>query len=274
MKNTINVINYHITGRCNYNCKHCFAKYRNTQECSFEDAKKIVDNIGNYFKANNIQGRINLAGGEPLLVDYIDDLIDYIHKLGIKVSIVTNGSLLTIERIKKYANANTVETIALSIDSLSPSSNLTIGRATSNNATLNEENIKILAAVIKNCKIKLKINTVVTKYNIDENFNEIINAVKPDRLKIFQMLVIDNVNESAKALQISDAKFNEFCSRIDYPEIIKEYANDMQNSYVMINPEGKMINSNYEVVGSCLDGDFESLMKNNNIDCKKFNKRY
>lgn len=272
MENIIDVINYHITERCNYNCKHCFAKYRTIQECSFKDAKKIVDNIGKFFKANNIQGRINLAGGEPLLVEYFDDLIDYIHNHGIKVSFITNGLLLTKESIMKYENK--VETIGLSIDSLSPSSNLTIGRATSNNETLNEEKIKILAAIMKDCKIKLKINTVVTKYNIDENFNEIINAVKPDRLKILQMLVIDNVNESARALQVSNAEFNAFCSRIDYPEIIKEYANDMQNSYVMINPEGMMFNSNYESVGSCLDGDFESLMKNNNIDCNKFNKRY
>lgn len=192
MKNTINVINYHITGRCNYNCKHCFAKYRNTQECSFEDAKKIVDNIGNYFKTNNIQGRINLAGGEPLLVEYIDDLIDYIHNLGIKVSMVTNGSLLTIERIKKYAN--TVETIALSIDSLSASTNLKIGRAMNTGETLNEE-VKLLIAEMKEYGIKSKINIVVTKFNINEKFDEFIHVVKPDRLKILQMLIIDNVND-------------------------------------------------------------------------------
>lgn len=271
MENTIDVINYHITERCNYNCNHCFAKYRITQECSLEEAKKIIDNIAKYFEANNIRGRINLAGGEPLLVEYIDDLIDYIHKLGIKVSMVTNGSLLTIELIKKYAN--TVETIAISIDSLSASTNLKIGRAINNKETLNVEKIKQLFALIKNCGIKSKINIVVTKLNVNENFNDFINAVKPDRLKILQMLIIDDVNESARGLQVSNTEFDAFCNRLDY-EFVKESANDIENSYVMINPEGMMINSNYEPVGTCLKMDFGELMKLNVIDCEKFNKRY
>lgn len=97
----MDVINIHITNKCNYRCTHCFGKFSKTKkELDFEEACKVIDNIAQYFSKQGItHGRINLAGGEPLLCPFLDDLIKYIYDCGIKVSIITNGSLLTKERI-------------------------------------------------------------------------------------------------------------------------------------------------------------------------------
>ena len=70
-------INLHFTDFCNYHCKHCFVKKEN-YELSFDELKTIVDKIKKYFNDNNIKGRINLAGGEPLMSRNIDKLIEYI----------------------------------------------------------------------------------------------------------------------------------------------------------------------------------------------------
>ena len=48
-------------------------------ELTYEKACLVVDNIVRYSFKNGIQdGRINLAGGEPLLCKYLDELIDYL----------------------------------------------------------------------------------------------------------------------------------------------------------------------------------------------------
>ena len=99
--NEFYVINYHITNSCNYHCTYCFGKVNGQKDPTLDDAKKIVDNIALHFAQSNIaDGRINFAGGEPTLYEHLDELIDYTSSLGIQVSIVTNGSLLTPERIR------------------------------------------------------------------------------------------------------------------------------------------------------------------------------
>lgn len=60
-------INLHFTDFCNFHCKHCFVKKENC-ELSFDELKITVDKIYKYFKDNGIKGRINLAGGEFLLI--------------------------------------------------------------------------------------------------------------------------------------------------------------------------------------------------------------
>ncbi len=70
-------INLHFIDKCNYQCKHCFVK-KEKNELSIDDIKLFVDKISDYFSKNKIKnGRINLAGGEPLLSDNINEIIDY-----------------------------------------------------------------------------------------------------------------------------------------------------------------------------------------------------
>ena len=90
----IDVINYHITSACNYHCQYCFVGFREripTKETAF----KIVEEIHKFFIKSGVKGgRINIAGGEPLIYRHLDAIIDYIVAKNIKVSIITNGSVL------------------------------------------------------------------------------------------------------------------------------------------------------------------------------------
>ena len=99
----MDVFNFHLTNACNYYCTYCFGKFPDKEQLTLEQACAVVDNIARYFSKNGItDGRINLAGGEPLLYPHLEELIDYINAYDIKVSVITNGSLLTEETIKGW----------------------------------------------------------------------------------------------------------------------------------------------------------------------------
>ena len=158
MKN-FNVVNYHITNRCNYHCNYCFGKFDGQRDPSLADAQKIICNIADFFAQNNIKdGRINFAGGEPTLYEHLDELVDYASSLGLSVSIVTNGSLLTPERICSWQGK--VSCIGISIDSIDYATNIAIGRCCKNKV-IDLPHFENLAKVIHECDIHLKINTVV-----------------------------------------------------------------------------------------------------------------
>ncbi len=142
----MNVINLHFTNCCNYGCIYCFAKSNiNEKELSFDECKSVVNRIKDYFEENNIDdGRINLVGGEPLISPFINELIDYCFNKKIKVSIVTNGSLLTKEFIER--NKNKLYMIGISIDSLNEETNEKIGRCCKN------KNLNIVQ-LIEICKL-------------------------------------------------------------------------------------------------------------------------
>ena len=237
MKN-FHVVNYHITNRCNYHCTYCFGKFNGQKDPTLDDAKKIVDNIALYFAQNNItDGRINFAGGEPTLYEHLDELIDYTSSLGIRVSIVTNGSLLTPERIRYWQGK--VSCIGISIDSIDCDTNLTIGRCCRNKVISLSQWSK-LAKAIHNCGIDLKINTVVSRLNLDEDLSELYRVLSPKKIKLFQMHLIDGINDQAKPYEITEREFESFCERHEAfikSVMVTEPCGNMENSYLMGNPE-------------------------------------
>ena len=262
-----NIINFHITDACNYTCKHCFADFK-MKDMPFTDAKKVIDSIEAFFLENEIEnGRINIAGGEPLMYRRLDDLIDYIAEKHIRVSIITNGSRLTEERIASWAGK--VEMIGISLDAINPEANIHIGRCDSQKATNDLEHLVRLAEAIHKAGIKLKINTVVSKANLGEDMLSVYRALKPDRLKLIYIHIVHNVNEwpETMALIPTVGEYDAFVEKNRYEEnckLVLERPFEMQNSYFMINPHGEVYinalglekkygNSIYEPLGEIFD---------------------
>ena len=276
MKN-FNVVNYHITNRCNYHCTYCFGKFDRQKDPTLDDAKKIVENIALYFTQNNItDGRINFAGGEPTLYEHLDELIDYTSSLGIRVSIVTNGSLLTPERLRSWQGK--VSCIGISIDSIDRETNLKIGRCCRNKViSLSQWNN--LAKAIHNCGIDLKFNTVVSRLNLDEDLSELYRVLSPKKIKLFQMHLIDGINDQAKPYEITEREFIMFCERHKAFDsvIVAEPCGSMENSYLMVNPEGKFqLNNNgiYQTFGNLNTTSLSEILKTVPLDSEKFGSRY
>ena len=276
MKN-FHVVNYHITNRCNYHCTYCFGKFNGQKDPTLDDAKKIVDNIALYFTHNNItDGRINFAGGEPTLYEHLDKLIDYTSSLGIRVSIVTNGSLLTPERIRSWQGK--VSCIGISIDSIVCNTNLTIGRCCRNNV-IPLSGWSKFAKAIHDCDIDLKINTVVSRLNLDEDLSELYRVLSPKKIKLFQMHLIDGINNQAKPYEITEREFLTFCDwhKAFETVMVAEPCGSMENSYLMVNPEGEFqLNNNgiYQTFGNLNTTSLSEILKTVPLDFEKFGSRY
>ena len=179
------VVNFHITDKCNFGCIYCFSKFKQ-KNLPLEDAKCVIDAIVEFFHLNGIcNGRINIAGGEPLLYPQLDAIIDYIHAQGLLVSVISNGSFLDASRIQKWGGK--VNTIGLSIDALSESTNKIIGRCHGDKTITMEHLLKLADAIHAN-GIKLKINTVISKLNLEEDLFSVYQSLKPDKIKTFNCL--------------------------------------------------------------------------------------
>lgn len=122
-KGKVNIIYLIVTSSCNLACKYCFVEnctYNNKIEInmSVDTALTAIKKYGEYILNNNISdANLIFYGGEPLVNwEVMTSVIDYVkkEKLPIKISMVTNATLLTIDKIK-YLAKNDVE-IGVSID--------------------------------------------------------------------------------------------------------------------------------------------------------------
>jgi radical S-adenosyl methionine domain-containing protein 2 len=256
---TIDTINFHITSRCNFACKHCFAPSPAGSELPLENAKRVLENARAFFNRQNGTlsggGRIDYAGGEPLLYPHIYDVIKYTAELGMDSTITTNGSLIDQSVIEKLETLK-VKQIGISVDSLSAAVNKKIGRGCGANAPTGEFYLNI-AKMISGAGIKLKINICAQKLNQYEDFSPLLDSVSVDRLKILQMYC-----DGQRDNELSTEEFKNFCERfLKYKPIIVN-KDDSTDGYLMVNGEGNFVGNSpkFEIVGSAVTETFEKLL--------------
>lgn len=266
-----NVVNLHFIDNCNYKCGYCFVKKKN-KTLSFNEIIIIVKNIKNYFDENQLVGRINLVGGEVFLSPYLQQIIDLIYNLNIKISIVTNGSLLSEEFIVK--NKDKIESIGISVDSLNRNTNLKIGRC-HNQSTLTQKTLVKLCYLIKNNGIKLKINLCASKFNYEESIADFIEEVQPDRFKILQMTIIGGINDEYKKYELTDEEFKKFVKRYSHLNCIIETNNEIKESYLIVDSKGDFYcNKEKNKIGNLLIENFSEMVNISEINIDNFRKRY
>jgi radical SAM protein with 4Fe4S-binding SPASM domain len=106
----------HTTHRCNFNCTYCYNKdisRSKEEELTTEQWKDIIDTL----KAYGVRHFI-FTGGEPLLREDLYAIISQVRadeEDHYTVDLLTNGSLLTAEKITQFAPL--VDTFIISIDS-------------------------------------------------------------------------------------------------------------------------------------------------------------
>ena len=77
-----------LTLKCNQNCRYCH-RFLGIDEVSFEDNKRIINKI-----AEDGIKNMTFTGGEPLLYPNIIELVKLAKEKGLKVKLITNGSVL------------------------------------------------------------------------------------------------------------------------------------------------------------------------------------
>ncbi|HEY3445220.1 MAG TPA: radical SAM protein [Myxococcales bacterium] len=107
---------WEITSLCNLRCRHCesSAGCRDPNELTTDEALKLCDDLA---EAGCLQ--CNVSGGEPLMRKDWPQICARLASHGLKVNLVTNGTLLDEEAIAT-AQRHGVSAFALSFDGLQP----------------------------------------------------------------------------------------------------------------------------------------------------------
>lgn len=128
---------------------------------------------------------------------------------------------------------------------------------------------------------KIKINTVVTTRNRDEQLSDFIDTIKPDRWKILKMKTFVYGTFSNMSLQVSAAEFDEF---VRQNKIVNEKTRivvepDMKASYILIGPNGWLLdNAANEMtpveICDCKKEKLKEGLKKLTLDEKRYCNRY
>ncbi|NWJ00050.1 RSAD2 protein, partial [Crypturellus undulatus] len=208
-------VNYHFTRQCNYKCGFCFHTAKTSFVLPLEEAKRGLAML----KEAGME-KINFSGGEPFLQDrgeFVGKLVQFC-KQDLKlpsVSIVSNGSMIREQWFKKYGEY--LDILAISCDSFDEEVNVLIGRGQGKKNHV--EKLHKLRQWCRDYAVAFKINSVINRFNIEEDMNEQIKALNPVRWKVFQCLIIEGENCGEDALRevdkflISDDDFKRFLDR-------------------------------------------------------------
>jgi len=234
-------INFHLWEPCNMRCKFCFA--------TFQDVKNTILPKGHLPKAKAIEvvcqlakagfEKITFAGGEPTLCPWLSDLMAIAKSRGMTTMIVTNGTRLTDDFLRE--NRKHLDWIAISIDSLSDTTNLATGRAVVGKRVIDKSDYERLIDQMHHYGFGLKINTVVTRLNYREDMTNFMLTSGAERWKVLQVLPIVGQNDTCISdFTITDEQFKYFLNRhkkVDF--LVPESNSAMKGSYVMVDPAGR-----------------------------------
>ncbi|MBZ3885285.1 Radical S-adenosyl methionine domain-containing protein 2 [Sciurus carolinensis] len=173
-------VNYHFTRQCNYRCGFCFHTAKTSFVLPLEEAKRgllLLKEAG--------MEKINFSGGEPFLQDrgqYLGQLVRFCKQelLLPSVSIVSNGSLIREKWFRDYGEY--LDILAISCDSFDEEVNVLIGRGQGKKNHV--ENLQKLRKWCQDYRVAFKINSVINRFNVDEDMNEQIKALNPVRWKM------------------------------------------------------------------------------------------
>lgn len=213
-------------------CKFCYATFEDMHvaaQLPKEEAFEILRKL----KAAGLQ-KITFAGGEPMLYRWIYEVIKYAKEIGLVTSIITNGSMITPKFLTDLKGV--LDWVGVSIDSTNELTNARIGRTYRGTLDYFE-----LVSRIKETGFKLKINTVVNKYNEQEDMSKFIEWANPLRWKIFDTLRVEGQNDRQfEEIRTTVNGFENFLARHKHPSMVPESNEAMTGSYLLIDPKGRL----------------------------------
>jgi radical S-adenosyl methionine domain-containing protein 2 len=233
-------ISWHLWPDCNFSCTYCYATFRDIPATlSEKDALRVLD-----IMVESGTEKVTFVGGEPTLCPHLPALIKHAKSRGLVTMLVTNGSMLRRPSIQSMLND--VDWVSISIDSSDPDINAELGRG---NALFHEYCMQVWKDLAKLPHLRLKVNTVVTKLNKDDDMREMIRTLKPARWKVFQVLPIGGQNDGVvEPLLITSEEFQDFVDR--HQELhneglgpIHEDNKAMTGTYLMMDALGRFFSN-------------------------------
>ncbi len=160
-------VKWDITYKCNLNCAHCvngnlLGKIEN--ELNTEQDKKIIEKLS---KAGVTY--VHILGGEPTAREDFPEIIRKFEEIGLNFGFNTNGLKLTkVEYLKEIVNNRALKNIVWSLEGPNADINDKIrGKRVFDNTTENIRKFIEIKNQIGRSDLKVTINTVVSKSNIE-----------------------------------------------------------------------------------------------------------
>jgi len=238
-------VNWHFWPWCNYGCTFCFATFEDIDRSNSLEKElgfKLLEEIA----AEGVE-KVTFVGGEPTLCPWLGEYLVKAKSLALTTCIVSNGTGLSEEFLDSWHEY--IDWVGISIDASDDRLHYIMGRGTK--ADLAEGRSRHLEAALtawERCQklgIRMKLNTVVCKANLDDNMTETVLQLMPERWKAFQVLPIDGQNDGrVEDLLISEDEFSEWVERHkgvsnEGINFIPETNELMTGSYVMIDSLGR-----------------------------------
>lgn len=236
-------VNWHLNRACTMNCRCCFGRFQDVPRDELvsrrEDAVMLTALLARHFE------KVTLTGGEPLLCPFIDNLLAVCKLFDRTTMLVSNGSPLVgaPARIERFRGA--LDWFGISIDSARPDVLEALGRAPRGGAIRPEQYID-LARRLRSVGVRLKLNTVVSALNVDEDLRAFVEALAPERWKVFQVMRVDGQNDKrVEGLLIDDEAFAQFVARHEDVGVsfVAESNAVMSGSYAMLDPAGRFFDN-------------------------------
>lgn len=231
--------NFHFRKFCDQNCVYCFAVFDDVPgQLKLEEMLNVLTAL----RAQGVQ-KINFAGGEPTLYEPLEQLLHHARALGFVTCIVTNGRRL--EPLLEH-HANAIDWVTLSVDSGEEATQAALGRTALGGYV---KRLTGLATLCHEARVRLKLNTVLTRLNCDEDMTQLVIQIRPERWKVFQVLPIAGQNDGkVDDLLITGQQFSDF---VHYHQqslpsdivLVPENNEAMSGSYAMIDPLGRFFDN-------------------------------
>lgn len=234
--------NFHLWEPCNMRCLGCFAQFKDVRQSILprghlprEQALAVTRILAHAFE------KVTFVGGEPTLCPWWEELVAAAKALGAVTMLVSNGSRLDEACLSRLRG--TLDWITLSIDSVEDTTHVRLGRAVNGQAIPSARYVEILDRA-RELGYRVKINTVVSRLNAHQDFGPLIDRIKPERWKVFQVLPVAGQNDTTVGpLLIDGPSFDAFIDRHAAHDPVAEGNEVMRGSYAMVDPAGRFFDS-------------------------------
>lgn len=192
------VVVWNVGRRCNLHCVHCYSDSENraySGELTTEEGRALIDDLADFAIPVLL-----LSGGEPLLRPDIFELIAHARSRGLRVTVSTNGTLITPE-VAARLRALSVSYVGISLDGIG---------ATNDKFRGHRGAFEKAMAGFRNCRAvgqRVGLRMTLTRRNA-RDLNQIFDFIEAEGIDraCFYHLVYSGRGNSADELSPADAR--------------------------------------------------------------------